>query len=106
MKVILLFFAAGFAVLKAASEAKNFQMYEADAGFLSEQVNNLAFKKDGRGNCTKFTTTVGQGGKKSSSESAYCSQQENQCGAHRVHFSGIHGPNPSWRRCQPDGLRA
>jgi len=64
MKVILLFFAAGFAVLGAASDAKNFQIYESDAGFLSEQVNNLAFNKDGRGNCTKFTTTVGQGGKK------------------------------------------
>ena len=104
MKVILLFFAAGFAVLGAASDAKNFKMYEADAGFLSEQVNNLAFNKDGRGNCTKFTTTVGQGGKKSSSESAYCSQQENQCGPHRVHFSRIHGPSLGRRRCQPDGL--
>jgi len=59
MKVILLCFAAGFAVLGAASEAKDFQIYESDAGFLSEQVNNLAFNKDGKGNCSKFTTTVG-----------------------------------------------
>ena len=41
--ILLLLLAAGFAVLGAASEAKDFQMYEADAGFLSEQVNNLAY---------------------------------------------------------------
>ena len=67
MRAILLLLAAGFAVLGAASDVKGFQMYEADAGFLSEQVNDLAFNKDGKSNCTKFTTTVGQAGKKCSS---------------------------------------
>ena len=97
MSAILLLLAAGFAVLGAASDGKDFQMYEADAGFLSEQVNNLAVTKEGKNNCTKFTTTVGQAGKKCSSESANCSQQENQCGPLRVHFSCIHCSSASRR---------
>ena len=98
MRAILLLLAAGFAVLGAASEAKDFQLYEADAGFLSEQVNNLAVNKDGKNNCTKFTTTVGEAGKKCYSESVNFSQQENQCGPLRVHFSCIHSSSPG--RCR------
>jgi hypothetical protein len=97
MRAILLLLAAGFAVLGAASDGKDFQMYESDAGFLSEQVNSLAVTKEGRSNCTKFTTTVGQAGKKCSSEPSNFSQQENQCGPHRVHFSCFHSSSLGWR---------